>query len=151
MDTLTKRQRSVLMAKIRSRGNKATELELMRFLRRAGISGWRRNLPLPGKPDFTFRASRLVVFVDGCYWHGCSRHCRIPTSNRRYWLQKIARNKARDQVVNRTLRRAGWRVLRVWEHELAKKNQARLVRLIQRALSFFDTSPRPSPRSRRRG
>jgi G:T-mismatch repair DNA endonuclease (very short patch repair protein) len=65
MDTLTKRQCSVLMAKIRSRGNKATELELMRLLRRAGISGWRRNLPLPGKPDFVFRASHLVVFVDG--------------------------------------------------------------------------------------
>ena len=91
-------------------------------------------MPLPGKPDFVFRATRVAVFVDGCYWHGCSRHCRIPASNRPYWLQKITSNKTRDRLVNRTLLRAGWRVLRIWECDLAQRPEVCTNR-IQRALN----------------
>lgn len=134
MDTLTNRERSSLMAKIRGRGNKATELEMIELFRRSRIIGWRRNQPVPGKPDFVFRGKRVAVFVDGCYWHGCSRHCRMPTSNRRYWLGKIARNRKRDRKVTRELRAAGWRVLRIWEHELARKREARLVAKLRKAL-----------------
>ena len=137
MDTLTKRQRSSLMGKIRGQGNKATELELVKLFRRAGITGWRRGLPLHGKPDFVFRKERVAVFVDGCYWHGCARHGRIPASNRRYWVEKIARNKARDHAVSRGLRAARWCVLRIWEHELASKHEGRLLRRIRNALTSF--------------
>jgi DNA mismatch endonuclease (patch repair protein) len=70
--------------------------------------------------------------VDGCFWHGCPRHGIQPKGNRAFWKNKFARNIARDVLVTRTLRRAGWRVLRIWEHELAKKNEARLLSRIQR-------------------
>lgn len=106
------------MAAIRSTGNKATELKLISILRANGIAGWRRNVKLPGKPDFVFRRERVAIFVDGCFWHGCKRHCRLPEANRRYWQDKIARNAARDKKVNFRLKKSGWRVLRIWEHSL---------------------------------
>jgi DNA mismatch endonuclease (patch repair protein) len=117
-DVFTKKKRSLVMAAIRSKGNKATELKLASILRAARISGWRRHQPLPGHPDFVFRRARLAVFVDGCFWHGCRWHCRMPKSRGAYWNPKIARNKVRDKVVRSLLRKNGWRVLRIWEHSL---------------------------------
>ena len=116
------------MGRIRSRGNRDTELVLARFFRVHGITGWRRNLRVFGRPDFLFRARRLAVFVDGCFWHGCPRHGRMPRTNATFWRDKIARNRARDRLVTRTLRRAGWQVLRLWEHDLARKHEGRLLR-----------------------
>jgi DNA mismatch endonuclease (patch repair protein) len=117
-DIFSKRKRSQVMAAVRSKGNKDTELKLVSILRAHGITGWRRHRPMPGKPDFNFPKQRLAVFVDGCFWHGCRRRCRMPQDNRRYWQAKISRNAARDRATTRLLRQAGWRVLRVWEHEL---------------------------------
>ena len=76
----------------------------------------------------------LAIFVDGCFWHGCPEHSTQPVGNRSFWKKKFARNQARDQLVNQTLRRAGWRVLRIWEHELARKNEVRLLNRIQRTI-----------------
>jgi DNA mismatch endonuclease (patch repair protein) len=134
MDSLSKAERSKLMGKIRWRGNKATELAMVAFLRRHMIFGWRRNQPLTGRPDFVFRSARVAVFVDGCFWHGCAVHYRMPASTRHYWRAKLARNRARDRLVNRTLRAAGWRVLRIWEHELAGKREGRLRSRLRRVL-----------------
>ena len=106
------------MAAIRSTGNRTTELRLAAIFHAHGITGWRRHQRLPGKPDFVFRRQRLAVFVDGCFWHGCARHLRVPRDNRPYWKHKIARNLQRDRQTNRHLRRAGWRVVRIWEHAL---------------------------------
>lgn len=106
------------MAAIRSRGNKATELKMVCILRAAHIIGWRRHQPIPGRPDFTFRRQRLAVFIDGCFWHGCRWHCRMPKSRGAYWTPKIDRNKARDRAVRSLLLDGGWRVLRIWEHSL---------------------------------
>ena len=195
-DVFTKAKRSEVMSRIRSRGNKDTELALARLLRRNKISGWRRHAlvqvacgvwrvarkskrrtsPRPSpqrgegaarasasspvtrhpsfavRPDFVFRQARLALFVDGCFWHGCPKHATKPKNNRAFWHRKLSMNKARDRLVNRTLRRGGWRVLRIWEHELAKIKmtatphpgplpdrggegaEARLRRRIQRAL-----------------
>jgi DNA mismatch endonuclease (patch repair protein) len=108
------------MASVRSRGNKDTELKVVSILRAHSIKGWRRNQSLPGKPDFLFRRERLALFVDGCFWHGCRLHLRMPQNNRGYWQPKIAGNVARDRATNRVLANAGWRVLRVWEHSLRK-------------------------------
>jgi DNA mismatch endonuclease (patch repair protein) len=88
-----------------------------------------------GKPDFTFRAQRLAVFVDGCFWHGCPKHGTQPRHNRSFWQRKLNRNRARDRQVNRVLRARGWRIFRIWEHALAKPNQPRLVQRLRRALS----------------
>jgi DNA mismatch endonuclease (patch repair protein) len=134
-DIFTKAKRSSVMARIRSKGNLETELAMMRFFREHNITGWRRQQVVFGNPDFIFRAVHLAVFVDGCFWHGCHRHGRIPTGNRDYWLNKIARNKNRDRIVTRTLRKEGWRVLRIWHHELARKNAKRLVRRFRDALA----------------
>jgi DNA mismatch endonuclease (patch repair protein) len=119
-DVFTKKKRSQVMAAIRSKGNKDTELKLASILRTNGIKGWRRHQRLPGSPDFVFRRERLAVFVDGCFWHACPKHGRKPASNRNFWLRKLTRNKQRDRVVSRQLRNAGWRVLRFWAHDLSK-------------------------------
>ena len=128
--------RSELMSRIRSRGNKKTELAMVRLLRLHGLSGWRRHQPLPGTPDFVFLRHRLALFVDGCFWHGCPKHCRLPKTNRAFWAEKFAANKTRDRLVTRTLRARGWRVLRVWEHELTRKNEGRLLGRIRRAIAL---------------
>jgi DNA mismatch endonuclease (patch repair protein) len=116
------------MAKVKSAGCKSTEVSLARLLRKEGLSGWRRGSNLEGRPDFIFPALWVAVFVDGCFWHGCPRCYRRPSSRRAYWDAKVARNKRRDKTVNRVLRKKGWRVLRIWEHELkdTRKLAARL-------------------------
>src|SRR5437763_4097366 len=106
-DAISQAKRSQVMAAIRSRGNKATELKLASILRAAGITGWRRHQPLPGRPDFVFRHERVAIFVDGCFWHGCRRHCRMPRDNRAYWQNKIDRNAVRDRATNTILATAG--------------------------------------------
>ncbi len=108
------------MSLIRSRGNKATELRLIEIFREFGITGWRRNQPLLGKPDFTFRRERVVVFVDGCFWHGCPKCYKRPSSNQKFWDTKIAANRKRDRFVTRELRKLGWQVVRIWQHQLKK-------------------------------
>lgn len=133
-DVFTKAKRSEVMSRIRGRGNKATELALIKIFRAHDITGWRRNQPVFGKPDFVFPKLKLAVFVDGCFWHSCPQHATKPAANRAFWNKKLTRNKARDRIVNRTLRQHGWTVLRIWQHELARKNEARLLRRIQREL-----------------
>ena len=132
-DIFTKAKRSEVMSRIRGHGNKDTELALIRVFRAHRIAGWRRRWPVFGKPDFVFPGLRLAVFVDGCFWHGCPRHARQPGNNVAFWRKKFAANKTRDRLVTRTLRRRGWRVLRIWEHELARRNEARLLGRIRRA------------------
>lgn len=87
------------------------------------------------RPDFVFRAERVAVFVDGCFWHGCPRHATRPVQNRPFWDAKLVRNKARDRAVTRGLTKAGWTVLRIWECALAKRRQAVTLRRIERALA----------------
>jgi DNA mismatch endonuclease (patch repair protein) len=133
-DVFTKAKRSEVMSRIRGRGNKATEIALARLLRLNKITGWRRHLPIVGKPDFTFRRNRLVIFVDGCFWHGCPKHSNTPSGNRAFWSRKLSANKKRDRFVTSTLRKDGWRVLRIWEHDLTKRPLA-CIRKIKSALA----------------
>jgi DNA mismatch endonuclease (patch repair protein) len=131
-DVFTKAKRSAVMSRIRGHGNKDTELALMKLFRQHHITGWRRHQKVFGKPDFIFRRVRLALFVDGCFWHGCPKHCKIPIGNRAFWKKKFAANKSRDRRVNRELRRLGWRIIRIWEHDLAKRGVA-CIRKIQAA------------------
>lgn len=119
-DVFTPRKRSEVMSRIRSRNNKDTELLFASLLRKHRISGWRRHLPLSGRPDFAFRRERVAVFIDGCFWHCCPRCGNMPANNAAFWKKKLEGNKQRDRRVNRILRADGWRVLRVWEHELVR-------------------------------
>jgi DNA mismatch endonuclease (patch repair protein) len=75
---------------------------------------------LTGKPDFVFPGSRVAVFVDGCFWHGCPLHYQAPATRADFWKQKIESNRARDAVVNSNLADEGWTVLRIWEHTVRK-------------------------------
>lgn len=132
-DVFTKEKRSEVMSRIRGRGNKDTEIALARLLRAEGITGWRRHTTLVGMPDFAFRRQRVAVFVDGCFWHGCPKHSKMPANNRAFWIKKLTDNKTRDRLVTRTLRKDGWRVIRVWEHDL--RNPVRVLARIREALA----------------
>jgi DNA mismatch endonuclease (patch repair protein) len=132
-DVFTKKKRSQVMAAIRSTGNKETEMKFASILRAADITGWRRHLALPGRPDFVFQRERIAVFVDGCFWHGCPKHGRKPGSNANYWLPKLARNRERDKAITTALRKAGWTVLRFWDHQL--KSPAKIATKVTAALT----------------
>jgi DNA mismatch endonuclease, patch repair protein len=69
--------------------------------------------------DFVFRKKRVAVFIDGCFWHGCSEHGRVPKDPTGYWAKKLGRNQERDLRNNAALKDLGWTVLRFWEHESA--------------------------------
>ena len=159
-DVFTKKKRSEVMSRICSHGNKDTELALIKVFRQHWITGWRREQKLrvdrgrPGqllrsasgsrpstkdhqltvRPDFVFPKLRLAVFVDGCFWHACPKHATKPKGNAAFWREKFARNVARDRVQTRLLKKSGWRVLRIWEHELARKNGPKLLARLRRTL-----------------
>ncbi len=135
-DWLTQEQRSRNMASIRSKGNTTTERAFLSILRHAGITGWRRHLNLPGKPDFVFRSQRLAIFLDGCFWHGCPRCYRLPQDNRAYWKKKLLGNRQRDRRRSRELRLLGWRVVRIWEHTL-KSSRGR-VQILERVAAALN-------------
>ena len=133
-DVYSQAERSKLMAKVRSKGNKDTELRLVAIFKAHGITGWRRHRPVFGKPDFVFPAERIAVVVDGWFWHGCPRHYRAPAQNGDFWVRKLNNNRNRDKLVTRTLRARSWTVLRVWEHAL-KGNGNAVARRVERALA----------------
>ncbi|MHB8513516.1 MAG: DNA mismatch endonuclease Vsr [Actinomycetota bacterium] len=118
-DCLTKEQRSRNMSAIRSTGSqpeqKVAVLLQKVFPRRRIVHAPSR---IPGRPDYFLPGLKLAVFVDGCFWHGCPRHGRTPDSNREYWVPKLDANKRRDARRRASLRRSGFSVWRVWEHEL---------------------------------
>jgi len=131
----TPARRHKTMSRIKSRDNERTELRLLRILRRRKIVGWKRHTSLPGKPDFTFPSERVVVFVDGCFWHKCPLHCRPPRLNSVYWLPKLNGNRRRDRRVDRDLKQKDWKVVRIWEHELSNHDERMVVRRIRAALA----------------
>jgi DNA mismatch endonuclease (patch repair protein) len=109
------------MRSIRGARNKTTEMRLRATLARAEVRGWRvRPNDLPGKPDIVFPWQHVVVFTDGCFWHGCPTCYKAPSRNAKYWAAKISANAKRDRRVARELRSRGWSVLRIWEHALKK-------------------------------
>lgn len=131
-DVLTPEQRRRCMSRVK---NKNTELEL--HLRKAlwaeGIR-YRLQTDLPGKPDFLFVRPKLVVFVDGCFWHGCPTHGQLPKTNMDFWANKIKKNIERDLHVNALLEERGWRVIRCWQHEV-KRDLPGCISRIRAALS----------------
>lgn len=127
---LTKSQQ---MARVRSRDT-SLEVQLRQYLWRRGFR-YRLQPKLPGTPDLVLVTPKIAVFVDGCFWHGCPDHYSRPATNIGFWDAKLERNRARDQRVDAELRALGWRVLRVWEHELVNdlpKVAAKLRSLLRR-------------------
>lgn len=119
-DPLSPVDRSSLMAKVKGKGNRSTEMVVADQLSEWGIAGWEGHpTGIPGKPDFYFTAERVAIFVDGCFWHGCPLCRRRTPSNRRaFWRRKITENRLRDGRTTRKLRGMGIHVTRIWEHAL---------------------------------
>ena len=117
------------MSRVRSRGNKTTELRAAELFKDNGITGWRRHAKLIGKPDFIWARSRVAVFIDGCFWHGCPIHYRKPVRNADFWQAKLDRNLSRDKLVDEQLDSLGWTVVRIWGHEIVEDLPAVVVRL----------------------
>ncbi|MFZ1658787.1 MAG: very short patch repair endonuclease [Flavobacteriales bacterium] len=125
---------SAVMSRIRSK-NTGPEMAMRAALGAAGIRGYRlQYTKAPGKPDIAFVGRKVAVFVHGCFWHGCP-NCqpRRPKTHKKFWAEKLDRNAARDKRNVRALRRAGWRVITVWDCRLKKNTEAQ-VRRVQKAL-----------------
>jgi DNA mismatch endonuclease, patch repair protein len=128
--------RSANMRAIRATGNRSTEWRLRSLLIRNEIRGWKvHSKQFLGTPDFAFPESKILIFIDGCYWHGCPNCGHIPRTNSEYWTAKIGRNQVRDKKYTRELRKQGFKVIRIWECNL-KKHPARVLRCIQKAISL---------------
>lgn len=128
-DILSKEKRSAIMSAIRSKNNKSTEIRMLHLLRTHKIKGWRRHLNLPGRPDFSWPQKKIAVFIDGCFWHGCTQCYKAPRSNTEYWIKKISSNKARDKRANKLLRVKGWTVLRIKECQLESPAKCKKILL----------------------
>jgi len=120
------------MRSVKSSGNRSTELKLIQMFDNYGIKGWRRNYKLVGKPDFVFLKARVVVFADGCFWHGHNCRNTKPVDNADYWQGKIEKNKQRDREVTENLEQKNWFVIRIWECEIKKGASDKLTLIKQK-------------------
>lgn len=134
-DIFDNEKRSEIMRKVKSKKNKSTELRLIEVFKKNGITGWKRNYPVEGHPDFVFLKEKVAVFVDGCFWHGHDCRNTRPANNQEYWQNKRERNMKHDQAVTAMFENRGWTVLRIWECELKKKNEADLMQRLSASLS----------------
>lgn len=119
VDNISQEHRAKNMKAIRSTGTRM-ELRVHKELWGRGYRLRRNVSNLYGKPDFSSKKDKLVIFLDSCFWHGCHLHGNKPTSNEGYWIKKLERNKERDQEVSDYYISRGWSVLRLWEHQLKK-------------------------------
>lgn len=133
-DVFDKATRSAVMGRVRSKGNRSTEIRLIEVFSERGIKGWRRNYQVKGHPDFVFPQRRIAIFVDGCFWHGHDCRNTHPKQNEEFWTAKRQRNLEHDRAITERFEGRGWIVLRIWECELKKKN---LVGLYTKLDSFF--------------
>jgi DNA mismatch endonuclease (patch repair protein) len=133
------------MSKIRSEGTKP-ELLLRRLVRAASGRSLRYNVrTLPGSPDVVVHSLRIAIFAEGCLWHRCPVHFRMPKSNTAFWEDKIRKNVRRDRKNRAALRLAGWIVWRIWEHDLRPSNASRTARNLRkrfaRAVALLSEAP----------
>ena len=128
MDKLSKEQRSKLMASVKGL-NTGLERKLRSSLWSAGIKGYRVNFKIRGTPDIYFPKSKLAIFVDGCFWHRCPKCYTKPKTNVAYWEKKVEENVKRDREVNSYLRKSGYKVIRIWEHEIRNSKDSAVGRI----------------------
>lgn len=118
-DLFSKKTRSKIMSKIKSKDT-SPEKKLRKALWEKGYR-YRIHYKLPGKPDIVFVSKKTAIFVDGCFWHKCPKCYIPPKSNKKYWLPKIEKNVERDKENTKRLQKEGWKVIRIWEHEINKQ------------------------------
>ena len=109
------------------------EMRLRSLVHKAGLRYAIDVRPEPDinrRADLVFRGAKVAVFVNGCFWHGCPKHYSAPKSNKRYWSEKVRRNRERDVETMVLLKRRGWRVLVFWEHQPARLCSERVVSIV---------------------
>jgi len=127
VDNVSKKQRSETMSKIKSKWTNP-ERKFHNYLKSYKIK--HKMYPkIVGNPDVFLAEENAVVFIQGCFWHKCPKHYRQPHSDKKYWLEKIKRNIARDKQSHKFLRQQGFKVLIIWEHEL--KDIERIINKIK--------------------
>jgi len=133
-DVLTKEQRSYNMSRIKGKNTKP-ELTVRKLLSSKGIRGYRTHYKIIGKPDIVFPSKKIVIFIDGCFWHKCPKCFVEPKTRREFWMNKINENVKRDKEVNKILKEDGWKVLRFWEHEV-KTMPEKVINTIIKELGY---------------
>lgn len=137
-DVFNKEERSRIMRSVKSKNTKSTELAMVKLLKENHITGWRRTYPVKGHPDFVFLDKRVAVFVDGCFWHGHNCRNTKPSDNAEYWQKKRERNMKHDREVTASFEKRGWRVIRIWECELKRKN---ISKALERLCNTLNSVP----------
>lgn len=128
--TPRKESTSRVMRANKSKGTKP-ELTLRNILRRQGLVGARYNYKvIEGRPDIAYPARKIAIFVNGCFWHACTKCSTPPKTHKQFWAKKFERNKARDRRKINILRKAGWQVLAVWEHSI-RQDTSKVVQSIE--------------------
>ena len=110
------------------------ELKLRSLVHKAGLRyaiDVRPEHEINRRADMVFRSAKVAVFVNGCFWHGCPKHYVLPKTNKQFWSDKVKRNKERDEETKTLLRRRGWKVMILWEHEDFTRHAARVVREVR--------------------
>lgn len=128
-DVLTPEQRTYNMSKIRAK-NTGPEVKLRKLLFSQGIRGYRIHYNLPGKPDIVFTKKKIVIFIDGCFWHKCPVCFQEPETRKDFWMKKIQSNINRDKKVNEQLENDGWSIIRIWEHEIRKEPERTVKKIV---------------------
>jgi DNA mismatch endonuclease, patch repair protein len=128
--------RSRTMAAIRGKDNRTTERKFRMALVRSCIRGWITHAKLPGRPDIFFPNEKIVIFLDGCFWHACSRCGHLPKSNSIFWMRKLEGTRIRDRKNTRLLRQQGLVVMRAWEHSIRnEKTLQQFIKKVERELT----------------
>lgn len=119
-DTISKKKRSEIMSKVKSKDSKI-EIDFRKAIWKAGFRYRKNPTKYFGKPDIVLPERKTAIFIDSCFWHGCKKHCRIPTVREKYWTAKIDRNIERDKETSKYYKKQGWKIFRIWEHDLLEK------------------------------
>ena len=129
MDTVSKQKRSEIMSRVKSKDSKMETL-FRKELWKTGLRYRKNSSKYFGKPDIVLPKYKTTIFVDSCFWHGCKKHCRIPSVRKNYWTQKIARNAERDKKVSKHYKKQGWKIVRIWEHELLEVSDKCISKIV---------------------
>lgn len=133
-DVLTPEQRKLNMSRIRGKNTKP-EITLRKALWSKGLR-YRIKNKLPGRPDIVFPRFQVAVFVDGCFWHRCSKHYIKPATNKIFWEDKISGNVIRDVENTKKLKKMKWKVIRVWEHQINKDLEKTVSKISRACISI---------------
>ena len=132
------------MSRVKSKNSKI-ETSFCKELWKHGFRYRKNSSKYFGKPDIVLPKLKTVIFIDSCFWHGCKKHCRIPSTHKDYWIQKVARNMKRDkEVLQYYNKKQAWKIFRVWEHDLNKNQSkaiAKIIALLSERQNHFEIPP----------